>query len=219
VGQAKAGQTYPITGKSADGKWLVVNLGGKQGWVLGQFVKANGSLDGLTVVKAPAAPKAAAKAAAAPRPTPPGFFGYGIQIDPGADRGAAISAIKGLGFNWVKFQMPWKNFEGGGPGVRNWPDDVVGDLNGNGLNILASIVKAPNWARPGNTNLARHPIRAPTPALSVSSRRATAAACRPSKSGTNKTCGTSGAASHWMPDDTCGCSLPPIGPLRPHAQA
>ena len=37
VGQAKAGQTYPITGKSADGKWLVIDLGGKQGWVLGQY--------------------------------------------------------------------------------------------------------------------------------------------------------------------------------------
>ena len=62
VGQAKAGQTYPITGKSADGKWLVIDLGGKQGWVLGQYVKASGALDGLAVVKAPAAPKAAAKA-------------------------------------------------------------------------------------------------------------------------------------------------------------
>ena len=39
VGQVKAGQSYPITGKSADGKWLVVDLGGKQGWVLGQYVK------------------------------------------------------------------------------------------------------------------------------------------------------------------------------------
>ena len=154
VGQAKAGQTYPITGKSADGKWLVIDLGGKQGWVLGQYVKVSGALDGLAVVKAPAAPKAAAKPAAAPRPAPPGFFGYGIQIDPWGDRGAAIGAVKGLGFNWVKFQLPWKDFEGGGPGARNWPDDIVGDLNGNGLQILASIVKAPNWARPGNTNLA-----------------------------------------------------------------
>ena len=54
----------------------------------------------------------------------------------------------------MKFQLPWKDFEGGGPGARNWPDDIVGDLNGNGLNILASIVKAPNWARAGNTDLA-----------------------------------------------------------------
>jgi hypothetical protein len=147
VGQAKAGQTYPITGKSADGKWFVIDLGGKQGWVLGQHVKPTGALDGLVVVKAPAAPKAVAKAASAPRPTPPGFFGYGIQIAPGWDRGAAIGAVNGLGFKWVKVQFPWKEFEGGGPGARNWPDDIVRDLNGNGLNILASIVKAPNWAR------------------------------------------------------------------------
>ncbi len=154
VSQAKAGQVYPITGKSGDGKWLVIDLNGKQGWVAVQYAKPSASLDGVAVVKAPAAPKAAAKVAAAPRPAPPGFFGYGIQIDPWGDRGAAIGAVKGLGFNWVKFQLPWKDFEGGGPGARNWPDDIVGDLNGNGLNILASIVKAPNWARPGNTDLA-----------------------------------------------------------------
>ena len=80
-------------------------------------MKTSDSLDGIAVVKAPAAPKAAAKAAAAPRPAPPGFFGYGIQIDPWGDRGAAIGAVKGLGFNWVKFQLPWKDFEGGGPGA------------------------------------------------------------------------------------------------------
>ena len=147
VSQAKAGQTYPVSGKSADGKWFVIDLKGKQGWVLGQYVKASGTLDGVAVVKAPAVPKAAAKAAAAPRSSPPGFFGYGVQISPGGDRGAAIGAVKGLGFNWVKVQLPWREFENAGPGARNWPDDVVGDLNGNGLQILASIVKAPNWAR------------------------------------------------------------------------
>ena len=31
VGQAKAGQTYPITGKSADGKWLVIDSGREAG--------------------------------------------------------------------------------------------------------------------------------------------------------------------------------------------
>jgi hypothetical protein len=53
--------------------------------------------------------------------------------------------------NWVKFQLPWKDFEGT-RGARNWPDDIVTTLNANGIQILASIVKAPNWARPGNTN-------------------------------------------------------------------
>ena len=56
-----------------------------------------------------------------------------------------------MGFNWVKFQLPWKDFEGQ-RGQRNWPDDIIGDLNGNGLNVLVSIVKAPDWARPGNTD-------------------------------------------------------------------
>jgi hypothetical protein len=146
VGQAKAGQTYPITGKSADGKWLVIDLGGKPGWVLGQYVKANGALDGLAVVKAPSAPKAAAKAAVAPRPSTAVGFDYGIQVSPWSDRGRTIDAVKSMGFNWVKFQLPWKEFEGS-PGQRNWPEDVITDFNNAGLKMLVSIVKAPNWAR------------------------------------------------------------------------
>ena len=66
-----------------------------------------------------------------------------------------------MGFNWAKFQLPWKDFEGQ-RGQRNWPDDIIGDLNGNGLNILVSIVKAPDWARPGIRTTAskvRPPIR------------------------------------------------------------
>ena len=112
VGQAKAGQTYPITGKSADGKWLVINLGGKQGWVLGQYVKASGALDGLAVVKAPAAPKAAARQAAAPRPAPPGFFGYGIQIDPWGDRGRSHRRSPGVGFQLGQVPVTVERFRG-----------------------------------------------------------------------------------------------------------
>ena len=152
IGRAKAGQALSIVGRSEDGKWWQVDFGGKKGWVSGQWVQVTGPLDGIAVVKvaapAKAAPKAAAAAAPAPRPSAAGFFGYGIQIDPGAVD-AAIPAINSLGFNWVKFQLPWKDFEGGGPGQRNWPDDVIGKLNGSGISILASIVKAPNWARPG----------------------------------------------------------------------
>ena len=152
LSRAKTGQTYPITGKSADGKWLVIDLGGKQGWVLGQYVKASGALDGLAVVKAPAAPKAAAKAAPAPRPAAPGFFDYGIQFDPG-NIDESVSGISDLGIRWAKWQVQWKDFEGGGPGQRNWPDDVVDRLSGRGIQLLASIVKAPQWARGGNPDM------------------------------------------------------------------
>ena len=154
VGQAKAGQVYPITGKSANGKWLVVDLNGKQGWVLGQHVTASRTLDGLAVVKAAVAPKAAAEPAAAPRPTPPGFFGYGIQIDPGRPRRGRSARSRDWASAGSSSSCRGRTSRAQ-PGQRNWPDDVVGDLNGAGMNILASIVKAPDWARPGNTDLSR----------------------------------------------------------------
>ena len=154
LGRATTGQVLPITGKSADGRWWQITPNGKPGWVFGQYIQTSGALDGVAVVNVALPPKAAvrAAAAAAPLPSAPGFFDYGIQIDPWGDRGAAINAVRGMGFNWVKFQLPWKDFEGGGPGQRNWPDDIVNDLSGNGLKILVSIVKAPAWARPGNTD-------------------------------------------------------------------
>ena len=75
-------------------------------------------------------------------------FGYGIQIDAGDDLGWATSAIKGMGFGWVKFQVPWKDFEGS-PGAINW-DKLNGWVNGlSNLKIMLSIVKAPAWARGG----------------------------------------------------------------------
>ncbi len=156
TGRLDGGATQKIIGKSEDGKWWQIATKEGNGWVAGELVTADGSVAGVVVVKvAPpptAAPQAEAVAAAvggpAPRPSGGGSFGYGIQIDPWGDRGAAIGAIKNMGFNWAKFQLPWKDFEGQ-RGQRNWPDDIIGDLNGNGLNILVSIVKAPDWARPG----------------------------------------------------------------------
>lgn len=152
IGRAKIGQTLPIIGKSENGTWWQVNLSGKKGWVSGQYTQISGSTADVPVIKVAAPTKKTVTAAAAPRPAAAGFFGYGIQIDPWGDRGAAIGATKNMGFSWVKFQLPWKDFEGQ-QGQRNWPDDIINDLNGNGLQILASIVKAPNWARPGNTDL------------------------------------------------------------------
>lgn len=155
IGSARKGQALALTGKSEDGKWWQVDLRGKAGWVVGQWVKTAGPLGGLAVVKVAPPPKRAAAPApaAVSRGPTPGFFGYGIQIDPWGNRGEAIEKVKALGFSWVKFQLPWKDFEGGGPGQRNWPDDIVDALSSQGIQILVSIVKSPNWARPGGTDL------------------------------------------------------------------
>lgn len=76
-------------------------------------------------------------------------FGYGIQADPRGNTAANIGHIKALGFNWVKFQMAWKDVEPS-PGGLNWGmwDQLVNAYNGAGIQILMSIPKAPDWARP-----------------------------------------------------------------------
>jgi hypothetical protein len=88
-------------------------------------------------------------------PTPPEVppvnvpFGYGIQADPRGDTAANIGHIKALGFNWVKLQMAWKDVESA-PGDYSWPswDPVINAYHVNGIQILLSIPKAPDWARP-----------------------------------------------------------------------
>jgi hypothetical protein len=95
---------------------------------------------------APAAPKQPAPPAVAAVNVP---FGYGIQTDPRGNTGANIGHINTLGFNWVKVQMAWKDVESA-PGDYSWGmwDELVNAYNANGIQILLSIPKAPDWARP-----------------------------------------------------------------------
>lgn len=164
IGQLSTGQVYRITGQSEDGAWWQIELNGKPGWVSAELVDVTGNAEGVAVVQvappptpapavAAAAPPAAAPAAAPAKsyPVAGGSFGYGVQINQYGNRAEAIALTKAMGFNWVKFQLVWKDFEGS-PGARSFPDDVVNDLSAAGLKILLSVVKAPNWARPGNTD-------------------------------------------------------------------
>jgi len=76
-------------------------------------------------------------------------FAYGVQADPRGNTAANIGLIQGMGFNWVKFQMAWKEVEPA-PGTYNWGmwDDILSAYSSNGIKILLSIPKAPDWARP-----------------------------------------------------------------------
>jgi spore germination protein YaaH len=98
----------------------------------------------------PEAP-AAAGAPAAPPPVASVSvpFGYGIQVDPRGSTSANIGHLKALGFNWVKFQMPWKDVEPS-PGGYSWGmwDQLIDAYASNGINVMLSIPKAPEWARP-----------------------------------------------------------------------
>ncbi len=100
---------------------------------------------------APAQDAGAAPAAPAAAPAPAGF-GYGVQLHaPGGDQ-HAIDMARGMGFNWVKQQIEWKNYEGS-KGAYNFGglDGLVNQANAAGMNVLFSVVKAPDWARsPGS---------------------------------------------------------------------
>ncbi len=79
------------------------------------------------------------------------LFGYGIQVQGGDPAGEAAD-IKALGFGWVKIQLPWKDGEPSGKGNYSLGsyDNFVNVMGSNGIKVLLSIVKAPDWSRRQN---------------------------------------------------------------------
>jgi uncharacterized protein YraI len=164
VGQLRRGETYTIVGRTEAGDWWQLTYDGKSAWVSGELVTVSGPTESVAMVEVEPPPAAAPQAAPAKAassgspsyPRAPGSFGYGVQaqVYGGADLGYVANATRNMGFNWVKFQVPWKDFEGS-KGSRDFGglDSIVNTLNGSGLNVLMSVVKAPNWSRPGNTDL------------------------------------------------------------------
>ena len=173
VGTLKAGATYRVSGQSETPGWWQISFDGKDAWVSADLVDVNGPTESVAVVQVappptavPVAAKPAAPAAAKPAAAPaarssllrPASFGYGRRRSTRAgNRGCvSIATIAGMGFNWVKFQVPWKDFEGSPGDLRLGRHGYRSvQLTGAGLNVLLRIVKAPDWARPGNTDLQR----------------------------------------------------------------
>jgi hypothetical protein len=77
--------------------------------------------------------------------------GRGIQVAPNGDTAANIEHLQRLGLEWVKFQMSWKDVEPE-QGMYQWNlwDQVIDAYAANNINIMLSVVKAPDWARPND---------------------------------------------------------------------
>jgi hypothetical protein len=58
------------------------------------------------------------------------------------------------GFTWIKQQFAWRDIEGAGKGKFDWEhaDQAVFTTNSKGLDLLARIDNAPDWAAPGCFN-------------------------------------------------------------------
>lgn len=77
-----------------------------------------------------------------------------MQVDPGTDYARALRLLKDAGFGWIKVQLRWEELEPKKGDLR-WDliDDVVNEAEAQGMQLLLSVVTAPRWARPGDTDL------------------------------------------------------------------
>ncbi|MBI4301079.1 MAG: beta-galactosidase [Chloroflexi bacterium] len=76
-----------------------------------------------------------------------------MQIDPGNDLPRALSMLKGAGFQWAKAQIRWEELEPS-KGNINWGniDYIVNTAQASGVRLLLSVVTAPTWSRPPDTD-------------------------------------------------------------------
>ena len=236
----RSGATYRITGQNEDGNWWQISLRRQDGWVTGDLVSVRGNTEAVAVVEV-APPPTAAPAAGRSPPHPPRPRRAPRALIPrprrllsatacrrrsygGADLGYVVNATRGMGFNWVKFQVPWKDFEGskgayGWGGMdqhrrhagRRWHEHP--GLHREGAQLGATRQHRPQRRRAArqSAGLRRLRRRATPPA--------TRAGSRPSRSGTSRTCGTSGATSRWTRAATWTCCAGPTGRSRPRIRA
>lgn len=100
----------------------------------------------------------ASEAQPAPTTAAPNGWGYGFQVqlwhyDPGA-RSNVIGDVKQAGFNWITEQIEWDAVEMA-PGEYDWSnlDNIVGDANAAGLNVMLSFQHAPEFYRSETSGL------------------------------------------------------------------
>ncbi|MCL6430760.1 MAG: cellulase family glycosylhydrolase [Anaerolineae bacterium] len=104
-------------------------------------------------------PKPTAAPVSQPQTSPPPArtvglpFDYGIQVDMVTDLNydRILGSVQALGFRWIKQQVEWFRYNPA-PGQYDWGrlDAIVDACSARGIKILFSVVKAPNWARPGD---------------------------------------------------------------------
>jgi uncharacterized protein YgiM (DUF1202 family) len=162
VASVSAGTSLEILALNPAGDWYQVKAPGSSNpaWVFAKLTTTSGpveTLEHLSADKLPDAPLAtvaSVSAAPAPANAPPpsggGSFAFGITANMWQnDKGGVAGQIKDLGFSWVKQQVRWEFVENE-PGAVNWSemDDIINVMNGNGIQVMFSVVTAPQWTRP-----------------------------------------------------------------------
>lgn len=162
AGSVAGGTALEILALNPAGDWYQVRMAGQAEpvWLFARLTRTVGALDGvkrLTAEELPAAPvaqpvaqAAAAPAVNAPPPAGGGFFAYGIQVNAWqGDKAGSAAMTRELGFPVIKQQVRWEFVETE-PGAINWTemDQIIDVMVGNGIQVLFSVVTAPQWTRP-----------------------------------------------------------------------
>lgn len=144
------GETYEIVGRDSNSTWLQLeNSDQIVGWVsaiqAGPFVKNNGLIPGLEVTVQPQIQSVSSTGSAGH------LWGYGVQAHMlGTNVDQAMLSTRTMKFDWMKQQVRWKDMQpNNSVSSINWNElDLVEDRAGNfGINLLFSVLAAPDWAR------------------------------------------------------------------------
>jgi len=163
VASAAAGTQFEIIGLNPARDWYQVRVPDRvePAWIFANLATVSGDLTGvpqLAEADLPPAPVAASVAAAASAPAAAPVaapntgtgFGYGVTANMWqGDKQGVVDLVKRLGFGWVKQQVRWEYAEPQ-PGAIQWQemDSIVDAMNGNGINLMFSVVTSPPWTRP-----------------------------------------------------------------------
>jgi polysaccharide biosynthesis protein PslG len=88
-------------------------------------------------------------------------LGGAIQNESEASLAQDFDAIGSSGARWIRMDINWDLIQRGGAASYNWApfDRVVSAAQARGLNVLATILYTPPWARPAGTGASTPPTR------------------------------------------------------------
>jgi hypothetical protein len=81
-------------------------------------------------------------------------LGGAIQDESTPELTRDFDAISGSGAHWIRMDVNWDVVQRAGPTSYNWApfDGVVRAARGHGLEVLATVLYTPPWARPAGTS-------------------------------------------------------------------
>jgi uncharacterized protein YgiM (DUF1202 family) len=167
VVSARSGTRYEIIGLNPARDWYQVRVPNQAepAWIFANLATVSGDPESVpqvaeadlpaapepaTIVTTASAPPVEVLAAPAAAPNTSTGFGYGITTNMWqGDKQGVANLVKQLGFGWVKQQVRWEYAEPQ-PGAIQWQemDSIVDGMNGNGVNMMFSVVTSPPWSRP-----------------------------------------------------------------------